>query len=214
MFRNSPLAVRGRYVFRPANTPHYPGLHNLGSRNWTTDERDPWPALGETPFAPRPYDKGELRAGNPPAILLGTADCIANGETLPLPVFVPPRTFPGGFDSRIYIAAGLPVPLDIVAFPVGGDLEAGTSVIGNPFFSGVTGGSSSDGYSIVFGAGIVNLAQGGTVEGLSGEALAVPMIPGGGWQSGGSASAQPGGGSQAAFGGDLEGGTATASHFP
>lgn len=214
MFRNSPLAVRGRYVFRPANTPHYPGLHNLGSRNWTTDEREPWPALGETPFDPRPYDKGAIRAGNPPAILLGTADCIANGETLPLPAFVPPRTFPGGFDSRIYTAAGLPIPLDIVALPIGGDKEGGRSVIGIPYSSRPVGGTKTGGRSIVSTTGIGQPATGGNKEGGSAASAPSAWHARGGGRGGGHGRGQPQGAWVITIGGDEENGHADSSHSP
>jgi hypothetical protein len=214
LYRNSALAVKGRYVFRPASTPHYPGLHNLGSRNWTTDERDPWPALGETEFAPRPYDKGAIRAGNPPAILLGTGDCIANGETLPLPVFVPPRTFPGGFDSRIYTASGLPVPLDIVAADTGGTKDGGSSVNAPPVSSRPTGGSRTGGHAIGIPSGVAAVAIGGSKEG--GHALSLPSaLPAtGGSRSGGYSINQPQGAAGTAVGGMKEGRDATSSHSP
>jgi hypothetical protein len=44
----------------------------------------------------------------PPPILLGSADCIANGDRFPLSVV---RSLPGGVDSRCYQTAGQPVPV-------------------------------------------------------------------------------------------------------
>ncbi len=201
-------------MFRPANTPHYPGLHNLGSRNWTTDERDPPPALGETDFAPRPYDKGAIRAGHPPAILLGTADCIANGDTLPLPVFVPPRTFPGGFDSRIYTAAGLPIPLDLVQLGTGGDREGGRSVMGNPFTSAPIGGGRTGGRSTVATTGLPHPAIGGSKEGGSAASSSTVQSGRGGTRTGGHSINHPQGPGTPAAGGEVSGGSATSTHSP
>lgn len=91
--RDSDQLTAGRYYFSPLGTPHYPGLHNFGSRVWVSDERDPLPALGEwdgaqtwfNGIAPRPL---------PLPILVGNADCIEHGLPLPDPVLpsVPDNT--------------------------------------------------------------------------------------------------------------------------
>ncbi len=106
MFLGSSQTTRGVYYFSGPDAPHYPGLHNLGSRNWTSDERDPPPPLGETDVVRRPYFKGNLEVPRPPAVLIGSADCIRDGDRLPLPVI--DRTLPSGIDSRCYSLAPAP----------------------------------------------------------------------------------------------------------
>jgi len=64
----------------PEGTPFYPGFHHLLSRDWTSDERNPWPDLGEWE-GPRQYDSGESLVPEPYARLVGEADCIENGES-------------------------------------------------------------------------------------------------------------------------------------
>lgn len=87
-------------MFAPAGTPHYPGLHNFNSRDWTSDQRRPEPQLGEVTNARRVYDLGEPTDPFPPAGRIGEESCIQGGERWPLPVLI--RTFPGGFDSRCW----------------------------------------------------------------------------------------------------------------
>jgi len=98
LFPDPDLLTLGRYVRCPAGQPHYSGFHNLGSRDWTSAERHPWPALGE-------YE-GERSwfAGTPPpqfplAISIGSERCLQFGE-----IEAPPfdRTFVDGFDRRCY----------------------------------------------------------------------------------------------------------------
>lgn len=102
------ILTRGGYVRRPAGTPHYAGWHNLGSRDWTSDERDVEPALGEYSGA-RSYSTGFLAVPAPPAGLVGSANCLAEGERFPLPV-VPDFHLVAGFDSRCYTVAPDPGP--------------------------------------------------------------------------------------------------------
>lgn len=50
LFRNSDLKTPGRYYFPfalGASVRHYPFPHIFGSRNWTSDEREPQPIPGE-----------------------------------------------------------------------------------------------------------------------------------------------------------------------
>ncbi len=214
LFKGSPVAVKGRYFFAKQGTPHYPGWHNLGSRNWTSDERDPWPELGETATTQRPYSKGELRAGVPPAIRVGTADCIANGETLPLPVIVPPRTFIAGIDSRCYVAAGMPLPLDKVTTARGGGRDGGRSVIVVPRSSRPIGGTRTGGRSTGWTTAIHTFATGGSKEGGT-SALVPSALPArGGSRGGGRALGQPQGAQAMAEGGAVDDGDATSSHSP
>lgn len=107
LFEGSNIETPGRYYFAPAGAPHYPGWHNFWSRNWTTDEFIPAPHLGELE-GNRPYSKGGLQTLYPPAVRLGSADCIENGERLPLPVLS--RHFIEGIDSRCYPPSAAPEP--------------------------------------------------------------------------------------------------------
>lgn len=102
LFRNSPKTTRGQYYFAPPNTPFYPGAHNVWSLNWVTDDLDGSPPLGEQFAGRRPYSKGTAPANYPPAVLLGDADCVAGGDTFPLPMVT--RTIPYGYDSRCWMA--------------------------------------------------------------------------------------------------------------
>jgi len=83
LYRDTDVQTRGRYVFAPASTPHYEGLHNLWSKSWVTEYLEDQPALGEVVAAKRVYDTGVPGAVAPVAGLVGTADCIRNGESYP-----------------------------------------------------------------------------------------------------------------------------------
>jgi len=98
LFQGSNATTRGYYYFSPVGTPHYPGLHNLGSRIWRNDDFQN-PPLGEAE-GPQAYRKGALAIPPPPAVLIGSAACIQSGDTLPLPLIS--RTLPAGVDSRCY----------------------------------------------------------------------------------------------------------------
>lgn len=82
MNRDSDQLTNGRYWFAPEGTPAYPFAHNLGSREWTSDERDPVPALGEWD-GPTEWDNGLPPSPLPLAVLVGTPDCIENGDRPP-----------------------------------------------------------------------------------------------------------------------------------
>lgn len=69
----------GFYWFCPEDTPFYPGIHQLGSRDWTSDEREPPPVLGEWEGA-RQWYRGDAPARRPLPLLVGSADCIEHGE--------------------------------------------------------------------------------------------------------------------------------------
>lgn len=100
LFRDRPeVLTPGRYVFAPKNTPCCPFPTFLGSRDWTSDERDPWPELGEWEGA-RTWDSGRYDDVWPSAIIVGTRECIENGETT-----YPPSTdrdFIAGFDRLCF----------------------------------------------------------------------------------------------------------------
>lgn len=100
------VLTRGRWVRMPRTTRHFPFLHWYGSRDWTSDERDPWPRLGEYD-GPRTYYNGAPPVPLPSARLIGTLSCIRDGESYP----PPPTTFLNGFDQRAYTSVaqhGLP----------------------------------------------------------------------------------------------------------
>jgi microcystin-dependent protein len=100
LFPGRPEITPGTWVRVRSGTPHYPGLHWLGSRDWTSKERETWPALGELPGPVRSYRTGQAEGPQPPAVLLGSASCLANGEAWPLPLVV--RDLRSGWDSRCY----------------------------------------------------------------------------------------------------------------
>jgi hypothetical protein len=110
--------TRGYYYYCPPGTPHYPGLHLIGSRNWTRgDPARGTPLIGEWD-GPQRYSRGSLPVPPPPAVVLGSADCIALGDTYPLPMV--DRTLPYGIDSRCYSSGSAPVdhvpPLDMLVW--------------------------------------------------------------------------------------------------
>jgi Lipase (class 3) len=99
LFVNQPgVYTRGRYVRCPPGTPCLPFPSSLGSRDWTSDERDPWPLLGEVEGNVRRYNDGSQHG--PPAlpVLVGNRDCIQYGESV-YPPF-PLVTLEDGWDSR------------------------------------------------------------------------------------------------------------------
>ena len=101
--------TRGYYYKSPPGTPHYPGVHWLGSRNWLRGGDNPVAPMGELLGVKQLYRKGNLVPPPPPAVLVGSSDCIANGDAYPLPAVS--RTLPYGIDSRCY--PGAP-PADVV----------------------------------------------------------------------------------------------------
>lgn len=103
----SNVLTPGRYVRCPAGQAHYPGFHQLGSRDWTSDERDPWPALGEYDGA-RAYYNGQAPNPFPLPITIGTERCLAAGESDPPP---PGRRYLDGFDSRCFLTSLLLPPI-------------------------------------------------------------------------------------------------------
>jgi len=86
LFRDAPTLTRGRYYFTPAGVPFCPIPTLVGSQNWTTTERLEYdPPLGEVnpadTFA-RPYHNGSAPFPLPAVELIGTKDCISNGERI------------------------------------------------------------------------------------------------------------------------------------
>jgi len=74
------IQTPGRYIWAPEGTPAYPGLHWLGSDIWTSDEYLDDPGLGIVRDGTYRRWKGDGPARHPPAVRLGDADCILNGE--------------------------------------------------------------------------------------------------------------------------------------
>lgn len=79
LFRNSDRLRDGFYWFCTADTPFYPGIHQLGSRDWTSDEREPPPILGEYD-GERTWYRGDPPARRPLPILVGNPTCISHGD--------------------------------------------------------------------------------------------------------------------------------------
>ena len=80
MHTDPSILTKGRYWFCGEKTPFYPRPHNLGSRDWTSDQRDPWPALGEWAGAYQ-WSNGLPPRPRPLPVLVGSPKCIESGET-------------------------------------------------------------------------------------------------------------------------------------
>jgi len=73
----------------PPGTPTYPGLHNVGSRNWTANgERDPWPEIGEWEGRTK-WSNGRAPDPMPEVRTVGSVSCIEEGEGPPCPAPLP-----------------------------------------------------------------------------------------------------------------------------
>jgi hypothetical protein len=70
--------IRGRYWFND-DAPFYPNEHAFTSRNWSNDAAAESAPYGEQP-GKQTYDKGGFPTKHPDPVLVGTDDCIANGE--------------------------------------------------------------------------------------------------------------------------------------
>jgi hypothetical protein len=209
LFRGSPQPTAGRYYFSPPGTPVYPLPHNLWSQTWVTDEQQVPPVLGEVPalgvppqtppkrverpfLARRPWYKGAAPVSPPaPAILLGTADCVLEGDNPPPAI---DRPLVGGQDARCWLNAGLLPP----AAPTWGLFSYGGLRAG-----GATGRAGAGG---LLAGGAAASAPGIAGQGgvLAGGAAALPRVQGGGLLGGGTGAA-----SQHGRGGILSGGAAT-----
>jgi hypothetical protein len=96
-----PLITGGRYYFADAGTPHLSARHNYGSRNWHDTN---WPivqTLGENLTCARPWDDGAQPAAIPLAQVVGTLDCITNGESLGGQI--DPATLIDGFAPQCFL---------------------------------------------------------------------------------------------------------------
>lgn len=96
LFRGEKFTTPGVYIFCDDDTPFYPGWHNYWSRDWISDELE-GAELGEDPAAVRSYANGAPLGWVPAPALIGSGDCVQNGERWPLTV-VP--TLASGFDVR------------------------------------------------------------------------------------------------------------------
>ena len=105
LFRGSENRTAGRYAFAAPGTPHYPGDHYLGSLNWVTTDRDGAnPPLGEwqrdARASGRPWHNGAFGGALPLPLVIGSAECLAQGETYPAPTSG--RVLINGVDSRCW----------------------------------------------------------------------------------------------------------------
>lgn len=99
LHRGSSALTPGRYVFCPPGTPFLDHWHNLGSRDWTSDERDPWPALGEW-AGPRQWDSGTFVPPYPRGKPIGFQPCFVEGEAITFPTT--PTPYVRGFPASCY----------------------------------------------------------------------------------------------------------------
>lgn len=140
LFSDPTIITPGRYVRVPEDWPHYPGFHNVGSRDWTSDERDPWPLLGET-SGRRTYYSGRPPQIFPSAVALGSPFCISHGERTPLPIVG--REFLNGYDRRCFVGSAGPIlpvnnPADITDLGTQIDLATISDVFyDNPTAAGI-----------------------------------------------------------------------------
>lgn len=107
LYRGRPdVTCKGYYYFND-QAPHLFQIHNYGSLNWQRGEIDEQPPLGEVIDAARPYRNGMAPARLPLPRVLGGADCLSEGASLPLPPI--DREIIDGIDSRCF-AQVLPDP--------------------------------------------------------------------------------------------------------
>ena len=100
LFRGRPdIITPGRYTWAVRTQPHYPYPHHFGSRDWTLQERDPWPELGETD-GPRQWVNGAKMGPTPPPRVIGQRACLEDGATYPVPL--PVVELAAGFDRRCF----------------------------------------------------------------------------------------------------------------
>jgi len=128
LHKQSDLLTNGRYWFSPDGTPAYPFAHNLGSREWVKDERNPLPALGEWDGETF-WDNGLPPSPLPLPLLVGTPACIEFGDTPP----DEPLEAPTAFTSNSYPAACWSAPqAQVLAF----DISECTTVV--PFAQAIS----------------------------------------------------------------------------
>lgn len=84
LFRGSPRLRAGYYYFAAHGTPHYPNVHNLGSRDWVSDNGYEDAPLGEWSGA-RKWYRGDPPALIPLPVVVGDVACITQGENPNLP---------------------------------------------------------------------------------------------------------------------------------
>jgi hypothetical protein len=100
--------TRGRYFRVPRTTPTYPGWHSFGSNIWRHNDGTPDPGRGEVQPQNQTWNNGAFPRPLPPARLIGTEQCIAEGEQH---YGVPPgRRLILGIDERCWLDAGMQPP--------------------------------------------------------------------------------------------------------
>ena len=121
LFRDSPdTLTQGRYYFSPPGTPFYPGTHNLGSRNWNDKNWQAVQSFGEDLQARQNWYSGAVPPILPDNVLVGDADCLANGEQLANALNTEDTT--GGFPLGCY----LPYPVNFPTWPVLSSIDSCT----------------------------------------------------------------------------------------
>lgn len=96
-----PLGVPGHYVFAPEGTPHFPGLHWWGSRNWTTGDFPGGTEFGEQREERQKWHSGLQPNPFPSPIPIGDGLDPLRGEPL--------GDYYAGFPDACYVQVGTSV---------------------------------------------------------------------------------------------------------
>jgi len=102
---NADAKSGGRYYFAPLGTPHYPGFHNVWSKNWLDQNWRNEVTLGEDLEAKQLWYNGAAPAVLPRATRAGSAACIANGERYALRLVNGAPALMNGFPSACFTQA-------------------------------------------------------------------------------------------------------------
>ena len=101
LFKDSNVLTRGRYYFAPPDTPMYEGFHNLGSSTWYDRNNGLVQGLGEVINPTRIWSSGTVIATVPENHIVGSADCLAQGESIA--DAAEPADLIDGFPSACYV---------------------------------------------------------------------------------------------------------------
>lgn len=120
LFKNDlGITTRGYYYFTADDVPFYPGFTNLGSADWYDKNAEIIDGLGEVKGSPRLFHNGRFSGTAPAPRLVGSADCIANGDALADAVDT--STLVNGYPLKCYVPLEPEPPLPL--FPRPRDFE-------------------------------------------------------------------------------------------